>query len=139
MTLVLTMLTLAAGPPAEYKPRFPYCNTRACDQRALARRHRRRVQARHKAQVRWAKKTARMRNVARPYRGWLASTRRCESGGRYGINTGNGFFGAYQFTLSSWRAVGGWGMPHLAPPIEQDYRAVRLLHVQGRGAWPHCG
>jgi hypothetical protein len=26
-----------------------------------------------------------------------------------------------------------------ASRTEQDYRAVRLLHVQGRGAWPVCG
>jgi hypothetical protein len=77
--------------------------------------------------------------VVRPYRAWLASTRACESGGRYGIATGNGFYGAYQFTVSSWRAVGGWGMPHRASRLEQDYRAVRLLHVQGVGAWPVCG
>jgi hypothetical protein len=79
------------------------------------------------------------RRVARPYGGWLRSTRMCESGGRYSTNTGNGFYGAYQFTLGSWRAVGGRRMPHLAEPAEQDYRAVRLLWVQGRGAWPVCG
>ena len=137
------MLALAAGPPEEYKPKFSYCNTRACDQRARHRQHKRaqrrkqrRVQARHKAEVRWR---AHMRRFTRPYRGWLASTRACESGGRYGIATGNGFFGAYQFTVSSWYAAGGRGMPHLAAPLEQDYRAVRLLHIQGRGAWPNCG
>ena len=146
MATVLTTLALMAGAPAEaeamkveYHPKFPYCNTRACDKRALNRRHKRKVQARHKAQVRWERHAAKMRKVVAPYRAWLASTRQCESGGRYGIATGNGFYGAYQFTLSSWRAVGGWGMPHYAAPIEQDYRAVRLLHLQGRGAWPVCG
>ena len=83
-----------------------------------------------------------MRRVTAPYRAWLASTRGCETRGQpdpYRTNTGNGFYGAYQFTLSSWAAVGGRGMPHLASPLEQDYRAVRLLHLQGRGAWPVCG
>jgi hypothetical protein len=79
------------------------------------------------------------RRIVSPYQGWLARVRRCESGGVYTTNTGNGFYGAYQFTVSSWRAVGGWGMPHLARPLEQDYRAVRLLGLQGRGAWPVCG
>jgi hypothetical protein len=46
--------------------------------------------------------------VIGPYRGWLARVRACESGGRYNINTGNGFLGAYQFTVSSWRPP-----PHL--------------------------
>lgn len=75
----------------------------------------------------------------RPYRAWLARTRACESGGRYSTSTGNGFFGAYQFTVRSWYAAGGRGMPHLAGRREQDYRAVRLLHIQGPGAWPVCG
>ena len=80
-----------------------------------------------------------MRRTIRPYRAWLARTRQCESGGRWTISTGNGFYGAYQFTLQSWAGVGGRGYPHTAPPLEQSYRAVRLLHTQGRGAWPVCG
>ncbi len=31
-----------------------------------------------------------------------AALRECESGGNYGINTGNGYFGAYQFSQSTW-------------------------------------
>lgn len=79
------------------------------------------------------------RQVTRPYRAWLRSTRMCESGGNYRTATGNGFWGAYQFTLESWHAVGGHGLPSDAEPLEQDYRAVLLLHLQGRGAWPVCG
>lgn len=81
----------------------------------------------------------RRREVVRPYKAWLNSTSLCESGGRWSINTGNGFFGGMQFTLSSWQAVGGRGLPHLAGKLEQKYRAVRLLRIQGRGAWPVCG
>ena len=77
--------------------------------------------------------------VVRPYRAWLERTARCESGGRWYIATGNGFYGGLQFTLSSWRAVGGWGYPHNAGKLEQMYRGVRLLWLQGRGAWPVCG
>jgi hypothetical protein len=77
--------------------------------------------------------------VVRPYRSWLRSTRLCESHGNYRTNTGNGFYGAYQFTLQSWAAVGGRGLPHLAARLEQDYRAVKLLRLQGPGAWPVCG
>ena len=82
----------------------------------------------------------RWRRVVRPYRAWLASVRACESGssGGYAANTGNGFHGAYQFTVSSWRSVGGRGLPHLASPLEQDVRAVYLLRLQGPGAWPNC-
>ena len=35
----------------------------------------------------------------------------CESGGNPGTNTGNGFYGKYQFTLSTWQSVGGSGNP----------------------------
>lgn len=62
----------------------------------------------------------------------------CESGGNWSINTGNGFYGGLQFTLSSWRAVGGSGYPHQASKAEQIARAERLKAVQGWGAWPAC-
>lgn len=102
----------------------------------------RNVCARHPACLtrvthRW--QNERRRAAIAPYRPWLARVRACESGGDYAINTGNGFYGAYQFTLQTWRGVGGRGMPHKAGRLEQDFRAVRLLHVQGRGAWPVCG
>lgn len=64
---------------------------------------------------------------------------KCESGGNWSINTGNGFYGGVQFSLSSWRAVGGTGYPHQASKAEQINRAEKLLALQGRGAWPHCG
>jgi hypothetical protein len=62
----------------------------------------------------------------------------CESGGNWAINTGNGFYGGLQFTLSSWQAVGGSGLPSDASREEQIMRAERLLAVQGWGAWPAC-
>ncbi len=62
----------------------------------------------------------------------------CESGGNWSINTGNGFYGGLQFTLSSWRAVGGSGYPHQASKSEQIARAEKLRAIQGWGAWPAC-
>lgn len=62
----------------------------------------------------------------------------CESGGNWAINTGNGFYGGLQFTLSSWQAVGGSGLPSDASREEQIMRAERLLAIQGWGAWPAC-
>jgi LysM repeat protein len=62
----------------------------------------------------------------------------CESTGNWSINTGNGFYGGLQFTLSSWRAVGGKGMPHHASKAEQIARAKKLQAIQGWGAWPAC-
>ncbi len=62
----------------------------------------------------------------------------CESGGNWSINTGNGYYGGLQFSLSSWRAVGGSGYPHQASKSEQISRAEQLLQIQGWGAWPAC-
>lgn len=69
---------------------------------------------------------------------WSA-LRQCESGGNYQINTGNGYYGAYQFDLGTWRGVGGSGYPHQASPAEQDLRAQRLYSLRGRAPWPRCG
>jgi LysM repeat protein len=62
----------------------------------------------------------------------------CESGGDWDIDTGNGFYGGLQFTLSSWRAVGGAGYPNEASPAEQIALAQKLLAIQGWSAWPAC-
>lgn len=62
----------------------------------------------------------------------------CESSSNWGINSGNGFYGGLQFTLDSWRLVGGSGYPHKHPALEQIRRAERLLDLQGWVAWPVC-
>jgi hypothetical protein len=62
----------------------------------------------------------------------------CESTSNWKINSGNGFYGGIQFTLSSWKAVGGKGYPHWASRDQQIYRGKKLQHVQGWGAWPVC-
>ena len=79
------------------------------------------------------------RLIVRANAGWLARVRRCESGGNYRTNTGNGFYGAYQFDISSWRGAGGVGMPNTASRLEQDYRALVWRQRAGVGAWPVCG
>ena len=59
----------------------------------------------------------------------------CESTNRYDINTGNGYYGAYQFDLPTWRSVGGSGRPDQATPAEQDYRALILYRNRGWEPW----
>jgi hypothetical protein len=120
--------TAPAAAVAKKREHVPGCATVTCDKRIGKR---------------WARKhpKARISSYVAPYRAFLAKLRACEAGGQpdpYRTNTGNGFYGAYQFTVSSWYAVGGRGMPQNATPAEQDYRAVRLLHLQGPGAWPVC-
>lgn len=72
------------------------------------------------------------------------SLRFCESGRDYAINTGNGFYGAYQFNLITWVDMGGTGLPSDAPAEEQDARARYLYGLRGSGfdvggPWPLCG
>lgn len=66
------------------------------------------------------------------------SLAKCEAGGRWNANTGNGFYGGLQFTLSSWKGVGGSGYPSDASREEQIMRGQMLLARQGWGAWPAC-
>ncbi|HEX2075468.1 MAG TPA: transglycosylase family protein [Geodermatophilus sp.] len=62
----------------------------------------------------------------------------CESGGNWAINTGNGYYGGLQFSLSTWRAYGGTGMPHENTREQQIAIAERVQDAQGWGAWPSC-
>lgn len=62
----------------------------------------------------------------------------CESGGDWGIATGNGYSGGLQFSPQSWRSVGGAGSPHQASRSEQITRGKILQGQQGWGAWPSC-
>ncbi|GAA1253139.1 hypothetical protein GCM10009609_15590 [Pseudonocardia aurantiaca] len=62
----------------------------------------------------------------------------CESSGNWATNTGNGFFGGLQFTLSTWHAFGGVGMPNQASREQQIAVAERVQAGQGWGAWPVC-
>jgi resuscitation-promoting factor RpfA len=62
----------------------------------------------------------------------------CESSGNWQTNTGNGFYGGLQFTMSTWRGFGGTGMPHHASRAQQIAVAQRVLATQGWKAWPAC-
>lgn len=62
----------------------------------------------------------------------------CESGGNWSINTGNGYYGGLQFSLSTWQANGGSGNPADASREEQIRVAENVLATQGWGAWPTC-
>ena len=68
----------------------------------------------------------------------LQRLRTCESGGSYTANTGNGYYGAYQFSLSTWRSLGYSGLPSQASPQTQDEAARRLIQLAGWRPWPGC-
>jgi hypothetical protein len=72
----------------------------------------------------------------------------CESGNRWHLSTGNGFYGGLQFTSGTWLAYGGgmyaWRADY-ASRSEQITVAVRVAFTgwgrtppQGLGAWPVC-
>ena len=63
----------------------------------------------------------------------------CESGGNPKAVNPSGFYGLYQFSISTWRAVGGKGIPTDYGYWEQTKRAWKLYKVSGRSPWPHCG
>ncbi|MFH8345737.1 transglycosylase family protein [Streptomyces sp. NPDC018045] len=66
---------------------------------------------------------------------------RCESGGNWHINTGNGFSGGLQFTNSTWRAHGGTAYAPTAAGASRAQQiavASRVQASQGWGAWPTC-
>jgi uncharacterized protein YabE (DUF348 family) len=67
-----------------------------------------------------------------------AALAQCESGGNPSTNTGNGYYGMYQFSLSTWQSVGGTGLPSDASASEQTMRAQILQQRAGWGQWPHC-
>lgn len=67
---------------------------------------------------------------------------RCESGGNWAINTGNGYQGGLQFSPSTWSAHGGGQYAPAANMATKDQQiavAERVLASQGKGAWPVCG
>lgn len=56
---------------------------------------------------------------------WLLALRTCEAGGNYAENTGNGFYGAYQFTIATWNHWNtGYARADLAPASVQDATIV---------------
>ncbi|SEQ19766.1 Uncharacterized conserved protein YabE, contains G5 and tandem DUF348 domains [Lentzea xinjiangensis] len=68
---------------------------------------------------------------------------KCEAGGNWAINTGNGYYGGLQFNKSTWDAYGGGvyaAFPHQATREQQIAIATKLR--DGRGgtysAWPGC-
>jgi uncharacterized protein YabE (DUF348 family) len=67
---------------------------------------------------------------------------RCEAGGNWAINTGNGFYGGVQFDQNTWERSGGLRYApraDLATREEQIAIASVTQSRQGWGAWPVCG
>ena len=68
-----------------------------------------------------------------------AALAQCESGGNPRAVNPAGYYGLYQFALSTWYSVGGTGNPIDASADEQTYRAQVLYSRSGASPWPVCG
>jgi uncharacterized protein YabE (DUF348 family) len=66
----------------------------------------------------------------------LARLRSCE--GSYSSNTGNGYYGAYQFDIGTWGGYGGYPNAAAAPPAVQDQKAWETYQRRGWQPWPSC-
>ena len=64
----------------------------------------------------------------------------CESGGNpRAVSPGGQYRGKYQFSRTTWRAIGGSGDPADAPEWLQDRLALKLYRQRGSAPWPNCG
>ena len=64
----------------------------------------------------------------------------CESGGNpRAVSPGGQYRGKYQFSRTTWRAIGGSGDPADAPESLQDRLALKLYRQRGSAPWPNCG
>jgi hypothetical protein len=62
----------------------------------------------------------------------------CESSNNYRANTGNGYYGAYQYSPGTWKNLGYAGRPDRAPVKAQDDATKKLHSRQGWWPWPGC-
>lgn len=86
-----------------------------------------------------AKRTVTLKKVAAPANGdILAQLRYCEAGGIYDRNSGNGYYGAYQYSISTWNNYGGYARADLAPAAVQDEKAMLDIARRGYSPWPAC-
>jgi len=107
----------------------------------------------HKAEIRKEARTAKRaaaRRVAEkrqakaaasvPVPPQLEAIAACESGGDpTAVSPDGTYHGKYQFSVETWAAMGGSGLPSQAPEAEQDMRAAMLYAQSGPGQWPVCG
>lgn len=110
------------------------CRTKACHARHAA----------YKARSVWKH---RFYAQAASWRSWALSTASCESGRRWHIATGNGYYGAHQWLPQTWfsaqrlfpRGQRASRYPHLVSSWQQSVVAITYARRYGTGAWPNCG
>ena len=114
------------------RPRAPRRRVRARGRGGPDRGGGRRTADTRRRDLRGARPDRRRRRCRRTF----AAIRNCESDGDYGLNSGNGYYGAYQFSASTWSGLGEPGLASQAPPSVQDAAAYRLYEVSRWASWP---
>ena len=71
---------------------------------------------------------------------WLGILRDCETHSNYQSNTGNSYYGAYQFSYSTWKSMNtGYEYAYQAPPEVQDNATLKLVARAGsHSQFPGC-
>lgn len=111
---------------------------RAAERRA-AQKKRRAAERKRRAAERRQEARAESAAAAVPVPAHLQAIAQCESGGNPQAVSSNGmYYGKYQFSVATWQAVGGSGLPSAASEAEQDMRAAMLYAQAGPGQWPVC-
>jgi uncharacterized protein YabE (DUF348 family) len=67
---------------------------------------------------------------------------KCEAGGNWAINTGNGYYGGLQYNISTWNSYGGDAYaprPDLATREQQIAIGEKTYAARGTAPWPACG
>jgi hypothetical protein len=66
------------------------------------------------------------------------SIAKCESGGNWTINTGNGYYGGLQFTQATWASAGGLQYAPRADLATRDQQ-IAIASKLSLSNWPVCG
>lgn len=74
----------------------------------------------------------------------FATVASCESGGRWSISTGNGYYGGLQMDRTFAKTYDRWAYYNLGTPNNwsrerQIKAAIRAYRTRGLGPWPKCG
>lgn len=133
--LVVTLILAVTGDDAHGRH-----DVKGCDHACVER-----VKAEKRAEIRKRNRDRKLRYIA-PYRtSFLGPVGACESGtttnlrhGLRAVSSTGQYRGRYQFGMPDWAAAGGHGDPIDADWLEQAYRAVRWLKINGRDSWPNC-
>lgn len=78
---------------------------------------------------------------------WLLALRTCETNSRYNANTGNDFYGAYQFMIPTWNSIARLSgrpdlvgvRPDLASPADQDAMVIANANATAGLSTQHPG